>query len=85
MCHFYGWKPREYDKTPVDVVEMFWQAITPIEGQKMLIDFKVSDWPHMKKASRESVGRDIHKQAYPRSFNKPKTITVEEMAKLLNE
>lgn len=64
--------------------EQFWQAITVIEAQEMLIGIKVADFPHYKKPQREKLSRELHKQAYPREYENRKSITAKELGALIN-
>jgi hypothetical protein len=84
MCRFYGMSVDEARNMPVEIADQFWLAITQIEAQEMLIAMKVSDFPHLKKQSRESLGREIHKQAYPASFEKPKALSGKALEALIN-
>jgi hypothetical protein len=66
----------------VDVFTAYWNAITAIEAQEMLVEMTLHDWPKMKKNSRTELHRKIHKQAYP--YLEARTITPQELARMLN-
>ena len=46
---------------------MYWEAITMIEAQNLLMEMKVGDFPNMKKEDRGRLHRSLYKQAYPES------------------
>ena len=43
----------------------YFDAITVIEAQNMLISMQVADYPNMKRDDRSRLHREIHKKAYP--------------------
>ena len=46
----------------------YYSAITVIEAQNVLIDFNVSDYPHMKKDQRRKMHKKYSKMAYPKTL-----------------
>lgn len=60
----------------------YYEAITPIEAQEMLLSMKVISYPHMEKNSRQEFHKSIHKLAYP-SSSRPVT-RIDELEKILN-
>ena len=47
----------------------------------MLKKFTISDWPNMKKDSRETLHRKLHKVAFPETY--ARTITPEQLALMI--
>jgi hypothetical protein len=47
----------------------------------MLMELAVADYPNMKKADRNKLHREIHKKAYPKTYNPTEVLTTEELAK----
>ena len=61
--------------------EEYWQAITKLEAQKMLSDFTVADYPHLKNNQRQDIYKKINNLAY---FDRDKKyITFEELDQLM--
>jgi hypothetical protein len=50
----------------------------------MLKQYKISDWPNMKKHARESEHKRLYRIAYPATMQERKSLTVEEISKILN-
>lgn len=52
----------------LDVItaEDYWNAITILEAQEMLIKFKIQDWSQMKDADRKKLFRQVDLMAYPK-------------------
>lgn len=83
--HFYpGMSLREIESLSADVEEMLWQAITVIEAQQALVSLQIASYPHMKKSSQERVHREFNRLAYQWNRGEKRTITVEQMAALIN-
>lgn len=80
LASFYGWRHEEILQLDYDVAIAYWQAITTIEAQEILIKMRLADWPNMKPTARERWHREVHRMAYPRSHSN-KAITPEELAK----
>ncbi len=64
-------------------VEEFWQAITVIESQEVLLGMKIADFPHLTKSARTTSHKDFFKQAFPRTFRETRTVTWGEVANLV--
>lgn len=48
----------------------FYEAITVIEAQDMLVAMKLADWPRAKPESRKQFHRETRKLAYPVGMQK---------------
>lgn len=83
MAFFYGWTNEQLQQLDVDEFNDYWHAITIIEAQEQLKRLSVADWPNLKKQSREKQHRQLHKDAYPASFNEVKQINNADLAKIL--
>jgi hypothetical protein len=68
----------------VDLVEEFWDSIDVIEAGDQLAGLKIADFPNLKNNDRQKLHKDIFRRAQPLSFEHKKTITWDEMAKMLN-
>lgn len=64
MVHFYGFSDQEVDKLSISKFVDYWNAITPIEAQKILMDINVSSFSSFKKADRRKFLNEIKKLAY---------------------
>ena len=78
LCYFYGWAPCVVEGLDCEQVETYWQLITRLEVQDMLMQLTISDWPNMKNEKRSSVHRKLFRDAYPEN-NKP--ISLDEFIK----
>jgi len=56
----------------------YYEAITTIEAQEMLLDMTVVSYPKMKDRDRSKLHKDIHSKAYPEQ--EEKTISFAEFA-----
>lgn len=83
MSFFYGWTNDQIEDLPIDLFENYWSAITVIEAQEMLKNLTIQDWTKMKNSSREKLHRQLHRDAYPASFNEVKQVSNDELAKIL--
>lgn len=63
-------------------VEEFWQAITVIESQEVLLGMKIADFPHLTKSARSSAHKEFFKQAFPRTFREVRIVTWDDVAQL---
>lgn len=63
-----------------DRAEMFWQAITIIEAQELLVKMRLMDYPNMKPSARSEWHRDMHRLAYPRTWEASETLSTEQVA-----
>jgi hypothetical protein len=64
--------------------EMLWQAITEIEAQEVLVAIQVSAYPDLPKTDKERVHRAFHKQAYPHTHEARTSISIEQLAAVIN-
>ncbi len=62
---------------------MYWEAITQIEAQDVLIKLKLADYPHMKQHVRESMFNKFNAMAYPNEWQKTYT-TIEDVMRQIN-
>jgi len=61
-------------------VYAYWEAITAIESQELLLQLRVADWPSMKKKDRASFHRRMHRMAYPKTdSDRTKPISTKEL------
>lgn len=67
MACFYGWTHEEINNLPINTLWEYWEAITVIEAQEMLKDFKVSSYPNFKENDQAKLQRSLRKVAYPES------------------
>lgn len=47
---------------------MYWQAMTTIEAQDLLLKFRAEDYPHLKQDARKKAYKQTYKMAYPASI-----------------
>jgi len=57
----------------------YFHAIDKIEAQELLLKLTVSDYPNMKKESREKIHKSFYNKAFP-----SKQISINELEGLLN-
>lgn len=55
-----------------------------LEAQETLRLFSASDWPNQKKATREKIHKQLHKQAYPFEWSNIKPLSLGDAAKRLS-
>ena len=56
MLRFYnGVTPESLVELSVIVCDQYWLAITKIEAQEMLIEFTITDYPHLKPNRRKEI------------------------------
>lgn len=61
------------------------KAMNAISARERLVDFNVSDYPSLKKQSREKLHREFYKAAFPLMEDATKNIgTTEDLMKLLS-
>lgn len=62
----------------------YWEAITVIEAQEMLLAMNVSAYPMMKKEDAKKLHRKLTRLAYPKNEERAKRpLTAAELAQLL--
>jgi hypothetical protein len=83
-ARFYGWSYSQIEKMPVSLFYKYYEAITVIESQEILLQMQVSDYPQMKQESRKSFHKKIFNLAYPRN-NETKILTSKDMALILGK
>lgn len=59
---------------------MYWEAITVIEAQNLLLQAKIAMFPSMKKEARAKQHRDWHRLAYPSNFQEGEILTTDQLA-----
>tara|TARA_B100000214_G_C23925464_1_gene608136 strand:- start:817 stop:1083 length:267 start_codon:yes stop_codon:yes gene_type:complete len=60
MLRFYnGVTPESLDEMSVIEFDQYWQSITKIEAQEMLLEFTIADYPHLKPNRRREVYRKL--------------------------
>lgn len=84
MCYFYGWTHDQLMDLSIDLFDEYWQAITVIEAQEQLKLLSAQDWTKLKQGTREKQHKQLHRDAYPASFNETKQITNGDLAKILS-
>lgn len=62
--------------------ESYWQAITVIEAQELLLQSRVASYPHLKESDREEWHHSMHQKAYPKTHDET-ALTTEELAQRL--
>ena len=60
------------------------QAITYIEGQNMLLDMQVADYPYLKRDDRKKLHSRLTKKSFPQNEETKKFVSTEEAFKFLN-
>ena len=61
-----------------------WEAITIIEAREMILQMTIADWPNLKKQARLRKIRELHKMAFPATYNREKKyITPEQLQRRL--
>ena len=64
--------------------DAYWQAITIIEAQEILIQLRIADYPDMKPESRKKTHREFHRMAYPRTHDSSEVMTTEQLARKIS-
>ncbi len=49
--------------------ETYWQAITQLEAQELLLGLRLAQVPQTKEAGLERWHRELHKMAYPKTYD----------------
>jgi hypothetical protein len=62
-------------------IESYWDAMLVIEAQETLIACKLQDFSHLKQQERREWHRQLHRKAYPNTWEKP--ISTQELAQRL--
>lgn len=70
-----------WEAMDVDSTQVYFQAMETLMAQERLHDLGAHDWPNVKRDTRSKIHRDLHKVAYPATYEK--TVTPDELAKLL--
>ncbi len=83
LSSFYSISPIEVLNMDYDIVESLWLSITMIEAQDQLKRLSVADWPNMKKSARDKMHNHLHSQAYPSNLAKKKSISMQDLQKVL--
>lgn len=55
---------------PADVFEMYWEAMRVIDAQEMMRAMTLGDYPHAGKDTRRKIHRQVHREAYPGTWDK---------------
>lgn len=61
---------------------MMSNAADVLEARELLSSFKVSDWPNLKKESRQKMHKEIYRMAYPSTLD-GKAMSLKEAASAL--
>jgi hypothetical protein len=61
-------------------LEEYWQAITIIEAQEVLVQLRVMDFPNMKQEARRKTHKEFHALAYPRTHDTSQRLSTEQLA-----
>ena len=56
-----GLTPELIDEMSVIEFDQYWQSITKIEAQEMLIEFTIADYPHLKPNKRREMHNKLKK------------------------
>lgn len=85
MLRFYpGLTWRDLQNLPAPDFEELWQAITVLEAQETLLQFRISIYPKLKAKAQKEEHRRVHKEAYPTKMYPPKTVPVSDVMTQLN-
>lgn len=69
---------------PLVLFREYFEAITAIEAQEMLMQFQVSAFPHIKKEARTKIHKEITTLANPKVVDKDEAeVTMESIVKSL--
>lgn len=68
----------------IDDIDIYWQCITVVEAQEILLNLRQLDWPNMNKNQREKFHKQLYKMAYPASFKEAKQVSNDHLAKILS-
>lgn len=79
---FYGWTDAEIRGLDWDTSEGYWQSITQIEAQGLLLQARVAQFPWLKANGQRRTHREWYRLAYPKSQN-TESLTTEELAERL--
>lgn len=70
-----------WEQMDVDQTQTYFQAMETLAAQERLLELGSHDWPNVKRSSRDRIHRDLHKSAFPKTYENP--VTPDELAKLL--
>lgn len=84
ISHFYSISPLDLLEMPSILVDELWQNLTIIEAQEQLKSFQAHDWSNLSRGKRESEHKRLHRLAYPNTIQEKKSITVEDLQRLLS-
>lgn len=79
LAWFYGWSIEDIKNLEQDDAHDWYAAITQIEAQQTLLLLKIQDWPDMKKESRSTWHKELHRMAYPATHKE--LVSTEELAR----
>lgn len=80
MSRFYNLDSGQLDSMPVDEFEIYWQQITKIEAQEMLLALTIADYPNLKGNQRSQIYNRIKNHA---SDQKQKIQSTQDIAKII--
>jgi len=84
LASFYpAYKIEDLAELPERQLRTMWECVTILEAQDQLKQMALMDWPHMKKAERTKLHKDLFKKAYPSEIRKKNYISADELAKVL--
>lgn len=87
MVRFYGFSGTEIESMDLDSVESYWQAMSVISSNEMLLQLRASDFPHLKEKDRSKLWRSFEKQSIIKDDSEPELTTDavrERLGKILN-
>ncbi len=60
--------------------DAYWKAVTVIEAQQYLLGIKLAQVPNMRRSDLQKWHRELHRQAYPKTYEPASAISSKEFA-----
>ena len=61
----------------------YWAAVSVLEAQEGLVQMSMMDWPNLKRPDRSKRHRELHRIAFPKSWQESKPVSGEDMARII--
>ena len=72
FARFYSTDITKVERIPYLQFMAWWECITTIEAQEMLMSLNVQDWSYKKQSDREKTLKKLNRDAYPASLKETK-------------
>jgi hypothetical protein len=83
VMKYYSVAPKDMEDLSLEELIKMNKALDIFIAQDILNQFKVSSFPYMKKDQKESLHKEFHKIANPNIWDKPKVLSLKDIAQML--